>query len=135
VGLSRSFPGAVVGGVIAALVLASCSSAPAARAVVLTPGSVVPYHPGHNARSDVTTKGCTQVDGSWVLTGSVKNRATATTGYEIVVDFVTEPGSTVLSSSEVNVPSVAPGATVTWSAKGAQGKSHIGCIVRQAETT
>ncbi len=65
----------------------------------------------------------------------MKNPTTAATGFQIVVDFVTKPGSTVLGTSEVNVANVAPGATASWTATGAQGKSDIGCIVRLAQTT
>lgn len=133
--LTRSFPGVAAATVLAALLLTSCSSTPKPRTVAITPGSIVSYSAGHNARSDLTVNMCTQVGGSWVLTGSVKNPMKTATGFRIVVDFVSTPGSTVLGSSEVTVASVNPGATVDWSATGARGKSNVGCIVRQAETT
>ena len=133
--LTKSFSGAAAAIVFAALLLTSCSSTPKPKTVVITPGSIVSYSAPRNARGDVTVKMCSQVDGSWVLTGSVKNPAKTATGFRIVVDFVTKPGSTVLSSSEVTVASVNPGATVDWSATGAHGKSGVACIVRQAQTT
>jgi hypothetical protein len=135
VNLTRRFSGAVGATVLAALLLASCSSSPKPTTVTITPGSIVSYSAGRNARGDVTAKTCTQAGGSWVLSGSVKNPTKTATGFRIVVDFVSKPGSTVLSSSEVTVASVSPGASVDWTATGAHGKTNVGCIVRQAETT
>jgi hypothetical protein len=124
--------GAIVG---CGLLLVSCSSAPVASTKTITPGSVVPFRKAQDARSDVKTAGCVEASGAWTMSGSVKNPATTTTGFEIVIDFVTKPGSTVIGTSEVNVANVAPGATASWSATGARGKSEIACIVRLAQTT
>lgn len=124
------------GGIVGCgLLLVSCSSGPVASTKSVTPGSVVPFHRAQNARSDVKAGACVHASGAWTLSGSVKNPTTAATGFQIVVDFVTKPGSTVLGTSEVNVANVAPGATASWTATGAQGKSDIGCIVRLAQTT
>ncbi len=124
------------GGIVGCgLLLVSCSSGPVASTKTVTPGSVVPYHQGRSVRGDVKTGACVQASGAWTLSGSVKNPTTTATGIQIVVDFVTKPGSTVLGTSEVNVANVAPGATATWSATGARGKSDIACIVRLAQTT
>jgi len=65
----------------------------------------------------------------------VENSATKAKTFQIVVDFVTEPGSTVLSSTVVNLPGVGPKATTPWSATGARGQSHVACVVRQAQAS
>jgi hypothetical protein len=102
---------------------------------VIAPGGTVPFNLSHNARADLVVAPCTQEAGHWVLQGTVTNRAKTTKSFQIVVDFVTKPGSTVLSSSVVNVSGVAPGATTHWSATGAPGHTDVACIIRQAQTT
>ena len=89
----------------------------------------------HNARADLVVAPCTQSGGQWVLRGTVSNRASTAKSFQIVVDFVTNPGSTVLSSTVVNVSSVPPGSASHWSATGARGKTAVACIIRQAQTT
>jgi len=144
------FSGVVAAGVLAgySILLAGCSSSRGptspepgtggttpvvTRVSAIAPGEVVPFTLADNARSEVTTGVCTQSSGTWVLTGTVRNSATKAKTFQIVVDFVTEPGSTVLSSVEVNLPRVGPNVTAPWSATGARGRSHVACVVRQAQ--
>ena len=102
---------------------------------VVAPGATVPFHLSHNARADLVLAACTQSGGQWVLKGTVTNRASTSKSFQIVVDFVTSPGSTVLSTTVVNVSNVAPASTAHWSASGARGKTGVACIIRQAQTT
>ncbi len=96
--------------------------------------TTIPFSMAKNARQDVTTDGaCTQVNGSWVLKGSVKNSAKTARTFQIVVDFVTQPGDTVKDTKIVTTPSVAPGASRAWSATGAPGLSHLACVIRQVQ--
>ena len=117
--------------------LTACSSSGATPKSTkpLSPGATVPFNLAHNVRSAVTTTGCTQNAGTWVLTGTVKNTTHRSTAYQIVVDFVTQPGGTVISTSLVNVPTVGASKSATWSATGARGHKHVACIVRQAQTS
>jgi hypothetical protein len=73
--------------------------------------------------------------GEWTLTGTVTNSLTTTTSFQIVVDFVSAKGDTVLSTTEVNVSGVRAGGSAAWSASGAKGKSDVACDLRQAQTT
>ncbi len=102
---------------------------------MLKPGTLVPFDLAHNARADVHTAVCRIASGSWLLKGTVTNPGTKATGFQIVVDFVSAKGDTVISTSEVNVPNVAPKASANWSATGAHGKPDVACLVRQAQTT
>lgn len=137
----------IAGAALACAALAGCSSnnTPSAATTSTTakssttttnyvPGTTtIPYIPALNARQDVSTTGCNQVDGSWVLDGSVTNSASKTRTFQIVVDFVTQPGDTVLDTQIVYVRNLAPKATKTWSATGAAGKTSVGCFIRQVQ--
>lgn len=114
---------------------ASKASTTPQETVTVAPGATVPFNAADNAHLDIQTSSCTKAAGAWVLHGTVKNPTESATAFQIVVDFVSEPGSTVLATTVVNVPRVAPGAKSTWSATGAKGKTDVGCIVRQAQTT
>jgi hypothetical protein len=63
----------------------------------------------------------------------VKNSATTARTYQIVVDFVTQPGDTVLGTKIVTTASVNPGATQAWSATSTPGLTHVACVVRQVQ--
>ena len=134
--------GALVAGVTvacSALLVGCTSSTPAPppvrdKTVAITPGRAVPFAQARNARFDVTAGACTPSSGSWVLHGTVRNPTLGATTFQIVVDFVTRIGSTVLATTVVDVPSVAPGATVHWSTTGAHHASDVACVVRQAQT-
>lgn len=125
------------------LALAACSgsssptstSGPPSRSTVLKPGQTVAFSLARNARTDVQAVSCEEQAGAWEMTGTVKNKSATTTSFQIVVDFVTRQGDTVLSTSLVTVPGVASGATTDWSATGARGKSGVACIIRQSQTT
>jgi hypothetical protein len=132
-------PQVLTAGVIAgcSMLLVGCSSPnPSASSVAgtsIAPGQAVPFNAADNARSEITNGRCTPSSGAWVLKGKARNSATKAKTFQIVVDFVTEPGSTVLGSVVVNLPGVGAKATVPWSATGARGKSHVACVVRQAQ--
>jgi hypothetical protein len=120
---------------LGSVVLFGCSSGPSPNAHALKTGVTVPLDANKNARADVKTGTCAPESGTWVLNGTVKNPTSKPATFQIVVDFVTQKGFTVLSSSVVNVPNVAPGDTTSWSAKGAAGQSGVECLIRQAQTT
>lgn len=112
------------------------STSPGTSTKVLAPGQTIPFDPAQNARADVTVTACTRSSGAWVVKGSVTNRAGVAKSFQIVIDFVTKPGSTVISSSEANIADVGSHATVHWSATGAKGESGgVACFLRQAQTT
>jgi outer membrane murein-binding lipoprotein Lpp len=125
--------GALVGG---AVTLAGCSSSPSASSdkgpatSVAAPGASL----SNNARADVSSHSCAQSPSGWVFEGTVKNPSHVERKFQIVVDFVSRTGSTV-ATTVVNVPEVAPGAAVDWSATGAKGKSGVSCVVRTAQSS
>jgi hypothetical protein len=136
-GMARGIAFAVVVGT-SALALTCCSSSssnqPPATSVV-KPGATVPFNPADNVRSDVTVGSCTDSSAGWVVHGTVVNPGPGSRKYQIVVDFVTHPGSTVVATTVVNVPTVAAGSSGTWSAVGAKGKTGVDCVVRLAQST
>jgi hypothetical protein len=73
--------------------------------------------------------------GQWIFTGTVTNKSATTTSFQLVIDFVTAKGETVLSTTEVDVTGVRSGASAAWSASGAKGKTGVLCYLRQAQTT
>jgi hypothetical protein len=101
-------------------------------------GTYVPYNKYKNARLDVGLDGpCTQnAKGVWVVKGIAHNPApTAPTGFAIVIDFVHDPGGTVLETQIVQVPPVQPKQTVPWQASWAYSGSGVSCVIRQAQVT
>lgn len=129
-----------------ALLTAGCSShssappaAASASAVKSTPvvaysPVIVHYDPKKNARSALTTVGpCTQSGEDWVLRGNVTNTAQTARSYQIVIDYVTVPGDTVIATRIVDTSSVKPGATTTWAASAKTAEQHTGCFVRQVQ--
>ncbi len=128
----------IVGGALTA----GCSSSPSATSStdagttsVVAPGASIPFNPANDARADVSTRPCVQTTSGWVLTGSVKNPGPVGKRFQVVVDFVSRAGSTVLATTVLDVPEVAPGARLTWSATGAKGKADVACVVRFAQST
>jgi len=125
--------------------LAGCSSTgttnsststttPTTVAAQSTIATTIPFSLAKNARQDVNTTGtCKEVDGTWVLTGTVVNSAKAARTYQIVVDFVNPVGNTVMDTRIVTTPSVRPGATSTWSAKSVAGLAHVACVIHQVQ--
>jgi hypothetical protein len=109
---------------------------PASIAPTTTSTSVVvpDYDPAKNVRRDVNPGAC--VDGGdkgWSFDGTVTNSAAGSRGYSIVVDFITNPGDTVMATRVVTVPAVAPQATQNWNVSGAvPGQKDLNCVVRQA---
>jgi hypothetical protein len=121
------------------LISGCSSSSTSARdtqtSTALKAGMLVPLDQAHNARADVHTVSCQPTSGAWVVRGTADNPRTSATGFQIIVDFVTKKGDTVLSTMEVNISYVAPKGSTSWSATGARGKSDVTCIMRQAQTT
>jgi hypothetical protein len=124
---------------LCALLVAGCSSAPSTpkgfTAVTLKPGVLVPFKLANNARADVHAGTCKKVSGTWEMTGIMRNPSSATKSFQIVVDFVTVKGDTVISTAEVNIAHLARSSSVDWTATGAKGKSDIACVIRQAQKT
>jgi len=97
--------------------------------------TTIPFSLAKNARHDVTTNGpCAETDGQWVLNGTVTNSAKTSRTYQIVVDFVTQPGDTVLDTKIVTTPSVGPGAKLAWSATSTSGLTSAACVIRQVQS-
>lgn len=124
------------------LIMTGCSSSPSAapgtsptRTSVVAPGASVPFTLANDARGDVSTHPCRQTANGWVFGGTVKNPAHEEKSFQMVVDFVRRVGSTVIGTTVVNVPSVAPGATAAWSVTGVKGQSGVACVVRLAQLT
>jgi len=116
--------------------VSTSTTAPTPTTVVpqSTVATTIPFDMAKNARQDVTTtRSCTEVKGLWVLSGVVKNSATSARTYQIVVDFVTQPGDTVLGTKIVTTASVNPGATQAWSATSTPGLTHVACVIRQVQ--
>lgn len=147
---------AAIGAAGLALALAGCSSSPSASPPTTTtkastattkPGTktsvvttvpasttTIPYVPAKNARKDVTTTGsCVEFGGLWVLNGEIKNSASVARTYQIVVDYVTDPGDTVLNTQILNTKSVKPGASLAWVTKSEPGLTHVSCVIRQVQ--
>ncbi len=123
---------------VLAVLISGCSSSSVSgpeQATVLKPGALVPFDLAHNARADVHADACRLASGSWLLKGTVTNPGTTATGFQIIVDFVSAKGDTVISTTEIDVPNVASKASADWSATGARGKPDVACLVRQAQTT
>ncbi|ADP79330.1 hypothetical protein [Pseudofrankia inefficax] len=120
--------------------LAACSSEgsarPAAAAGPSVPVSVPSYDPAKGARSDATAGTCgPDKDGGWSLAGTVRNTAKSKRSYSIVVDFVTDKGSTVVDTRVVKVPGVEPGTSVPFSVAGAAGRGRdaLRCVLRDVQ--
>jgi hypothetical protein len=96
--------------------------------------SVPPFNLAHNAHADVTQGQCTgNRSAGWVLHGTARNSATTARTYSIAVDFVTNPGGTVMATQVVNVGPVASHKTESWSTPPAgQGHAHLSCVIRQS---
>jgi hypothetical protein len=145
-GSTRSRILVALAGTGSALLLAACSShstpgsASATSTTTTTPtttstttATTIPYVAAKNARQDVSTGTCTLSGGDWVLSGVVKNSATTARTYQIVVDFVSQPGDTVLDTQIVTTASVKPAASLSWSAKSTPGLKNVACVIRQVQ--
>jgi hypothetical protein len=95
----------------------------------------VPFNQTDNARADVATSVCTDTAQGWALHGTVKNSAAVTKTFQIVVDFLSQPGSTVLATTVLTIGGVPPGRVRAWTALGAKGRSDVACVVRLAQST
>ncbi|WP_045875959.1 hypothetical protein [Pseudofrankia sp. DC12] len=120
--------------------LAACSgegsARPAAAAGPSVPVSVPTYDPAKGAGSDARAGTCgPDKDGGWSLAGTVRNSAKNKRSYSVVVDFVTDKGSTIVDTRVVKVPAVEPGATAPFSVAGAAGRSRdaLRCVLRDVQ--
>lgn len=120
--------------------LAACSTGgsarPAAAAGPSVPVAVPSYDPAKGACADATPGTCgPDKAGGWTLAGAVRNSAKNKRSYSIVVDFVTDKGSTVVDTRVVKVPDVEPGASAPWSVAGAAGKGEdaLRCVLRDVQ--
>lgn len=96
--------------------------------------TTIPFSLAKNARHDVTTnRPCVETDGRWVLNGTITNFGKMLRTYQIVVDFVSQPGDTVLDTKIVTTPSVDPGAKLAWSATSTSGLTGAACVIRQVQ--
>jgi hypothetical protein len=136
---------------LSAVALSSCDSGPSQKAAnattatsILNPNftattgaKTVPYSPTRNARADVTTGAiCSKgQSNAWVLDGHVNNPSHQIQTFTIVVDFVDQPGNTVLDTQIVHVPSVEPNKNVAWSATWKDAGAALACIVRQVQAS
>ena len=96
--------------------------------------SVPPYNASRNARGDVTSGHCTgNKTAGYVFQGMVRNSATSSRTYSIVVDFITRPGDMVMATRIVKVGPLAPHRSANWSTPAAgQGHANLNCVIRQA---
>ena len=68
--------------------------------------TTIPFSMKHNAFQDATQGSCTHSSGEYHLAGTIRNSATTTRRYQVVVVFVTVPGNTVEDTQVVNLSSV-----------------------------
>ena len=99
--------------------------------------TTIPYSASKNARADVTISGpCLhEPNTDWVIHGTVDNRTTKATGFTIVVDFVSQPGNTVLDTQIVRVPTVAVHQSSPWGAAWPNAAVNVACVIRQAQSS
>jgi hypothetical protein len=96
--------------------------------------TTIPFSLAKNARQDVTTPTpCRHTTGGWVLSGTIRNSATSARTYQIVVDFVSRTGNTVLDTKVITTAPVRSGAVVNWSAKSTLGLTDVACVIRQVQ--
>jgi hypothetical protein len=104
---------------------------------MVTPATIattIPFSLAKNARQDVTTPSpCRDTTGGWVLSGTIRNSAKTARSYQIVVDFVTSAGNTVLDTKVINTAKVSPGTDLAWSATSTPGLTHVACVIRQVQ--
>jgi len=96
-------------------------------------GTTIPYSSKNNARRDVVAvQPCTNVNSTWQFHGTVQNSRTVALKYQLVLDFVTSSGGTVLDEKIVNLNRVAPAQKVAWKVAGAHGQSGVSCVLVSA---
>ena len=75
-----------------------------------------------------------QPSGRWWTSGCGVNHSGAVGSYTLVVDFVSVPGSTVVSTSVIHLRDVPAGKAVSWWTQGGRAGQHLTCILRYAQT-
>jgi hypothetical protein len=112
----------------------STTTRPATTATPATVATTIPFSIAKNARQDVTTPTpCRDTSSGWVLSGTIKNSAPSARTYQIVVDFVTTSGNTVLDTKVITTGPVRPGAVKNWSAESTAGLTGVACVIRQVQ--
>jgi hypothetical protein len=81
------------------------------------------------AQSDVTVTQCKLVSGKWSVTGTVKNPEKSTQGYRIYVSLLKGQTDT-RAVQEVDVKSVAAGASTKWDTDIAVSDHGLSCVLR-----
>lgn len=121
--------GAVLIAVVAVVLTLVATSGSSAPTSTTTPKFVF----AHNARSDVAPGTCVAENGGWTYSGTVHNSKSVSRDYQIVIDYITVPGDTVMSTETLELNGVGAGQTVDWTSHGANGLSNINCVVRFAQ--
>jgi len=96
--------------------------------------TTIPFDIKHNARADVVPGACVPSGGRLTMSGSVMNSSQVTRRYQIVVDFTSVPGNTVLDTKIVNIASLASQQKIQWSATSNVGISNANCVIRFAQS-
>ena len=102
-----------------------------------SPGSTtttLPFDIKHNARADVVSGACVSAATRWTFSGTVHNGASAARRYQIIVDFTSIPGSTVMDTKVDNIASVAAHQTQPWSVTSSSGLGNVNCVIRYAQS-
>jgi len=99
----------------------------------LPQGTTIPYSVTNNARRDVSAvQPCTKSADLWYFHGTVRNSRKTALKYQLIVDFVTLSGGTVLDEKIINISHVAPAATKSWATSGAPHQVNVGCVLVSA---
>ena len=129
----------VIAGAVAAVVLVAIiigvvasSSSPkkSASSTTTVSTTTIPNDFKNNARQDVSVGSCVHQNGEWVLSGGIVNSAKVARKYQIIVDYVTPTGGTVVDSATLEVAKVKPAQRYSWRLGGAKGVAHANCVIR-----
>jgi uncharacterized protein with FMN-binding domain len=118
--------------VVIAVLMGNSSTKSTPSTTSSTPPTTIVFNPAHNARFDVTTGACTATNGGWTYSGTVTNHRDNARRYQIVVDFISVPGDTVLDTQIANL-TVNGHSTASWTVHGATGTSNTNCVIRYAQ--
>jgi hypothetical protein len=135
-GVAAAVAAVLVVGALAA-VLATAGSSPSNTttshpSTTLTRTTII-FHHNLNARYDVTEGACISVNDHWSFSGTVHNGSRFHRRYELVIDYISQPGDTVLDTKVVHIAHVNPHQTVHWRAVGAPGEPKVACVLRFAQ--
>jgi hypothetical protein len=123
----------IAGIVVVSVALSGGSGSNSASTVSTEPTTVIPYSPGANAREDVFSDlPCTSSNGAWTLSGTITNSKNVSRTYQLVVDFVTSTGGTVLFERVQTFPSVTPGQKINWHSSWQSNATSVACVLVSA---